>query len=127
MSGNTVKPLLTEFQFIRLCKYLLWFHYGIVVLHFFTAFFYASAFLIGLHSSDASTYFILSLVYTLFKTYLRFRFFSRGAYIGVGTAGEVGLSLPATTNYTFWGLWCMFELMMAFIAFSFVVKALMLV
>lgn len=123
MKGYAQNPLLTEIQFIKLCRYLFWFHCGILVLLFLATFFYVFAFSHSSYSSDALMYLILALVYTLFKTYLRFRFFSREAYIGVGTAGEVGLSLPAKTNYIFWGLWCAFEFMMALIALSFCVKA----
>jgi hypothetical protein len=123
MIGLAEKPLLTEVQFIQLCRYLLKFHYGIIAVHFCSLLFYVFIYFNESYSSNASMYLLLALSYSLLNTYIRFRFFSRDGYIGAGTKGEVGLSLPAKTNYIFWTLWCAFELMLALIALIFCAKA----
>jgi len=118
MTRHEGDPLLTETQFVQLCQILLLFHYFIAALHSTSIILLFYATLINHHSSDSIVFLLLALTLTLIKIYLKFRFFSRDAYIGAGVAGEVGLSLPANTNYMFWGLWCAFELMMALIALA---------
>jgi len=124
MSGHVVKPLLTELQYIQLCRCILWFHYGVFCILVISSFLVFLVAVQGKLSGGADMVLFGALIWTLVLTRTKIRFFKGDAFISGGPNGEVGLSLPATTNYTFWGLWCMLELMGSLFALSFGVKAL---
>lgn len=124
MSGHVEKPLLTELQFIRLCRYLLWFHYGVFCILMISSLLVFWVAISGKPAGGADLVLFGALIWTLALTRTKTRFFKGNAFISGGPNGEVGLSLPATTNYTFWGLWCVLELMGSLFALSFSVKAL---
>ncbi len=116
-------PNLTSEQFIGLCRYLLLSQYAILSMHFIsTALIFFAAFH-GKPMHDADLIILCALFGSFVLTGTKKKFFKGAAYVGGGTTGEVGLSLPARTNYTFWGLWSGLNLMMAIFALFYCAKA----
>lgn len=115
-------PKLTNEQFIGLCRYLLLSQYAILSMHFISTALFFFAIYRDKPIEDADLILFCALFGSLVLTGTKKKFFQGAAYVGGGTTGEVGLSLPARTNYTFWGLWSGLNLMMAVFALFYCAK-----
>ena len=120
--NDSKKDLLTKSQYLQICKNLILFQYLIVFLHFLSVGIYMIAVFKQLNSNESLIFVLLASIYSILKTNFRYRFISGESYISAGVSGEVGVELPASTNYLFWSLWCAFELTMALAALILCVK-----
>jgi hypothetical protein len=103
---------------------LLLLHYGIFSIQAASFLLVFWVVLLGKSAGGADLVLLGAMIWSLALIRSKIRFFKGDAFISGGPNGEVGLSLPATTNYKFWGLWCAIELMGSLFALWLGAKAL---